>query len=1295
MAYIRSFKTQTTLSEYIAGPFTITQIPQNIDVETITVSTAVKLYRGLIYEKITTSVDDPGTIAKLLVVINELEEGSGSAGGFGGLFKIINLGTANGIHKETVNGEAKLKSIRAGSNIVVSANDDEITITGTTPPVSVPIDSIDNVGPLSAAGIYKDISGQTARLRRISAGDNVTIVQNADDITINAVIPPIPSQGVVSGQNVGNNTGYGVFKDVLNTTTARFKRIIPGNNITMSSTDDDITINAVVPVITPATVTNLANTGSVSSVGVFKELTSTVGYFRKLKAGNNATVALDGDDITISAIIPSPSGAQTITNVGTSGAADVFKQLAGTEAQLRRIKEGSNISIDVVGDDIVISAVPGEGAEFASGVNVGAGEGAVYKNTLGSNLVFRTIKAGDNISIVQNADELVINAIEGGETDVAGVVSDATAGAESVINNTQDNIVHLKGVKAGANATVTTVGNDIVIAANPGVTTGSNVGTGEGQVFKQINSGTASFKSIKAGDNIVITDDGDTITIDAETGGDVGLTTLASDGTSGSVAVTNGVTGSTAHFKGIKGGANVSVTEDLTDITIAATFDGMTSGQNDGDGVGKIFKSVTGGVGSYRSIKAGTGVSISQDADNVIINAAGGSSGVVNVVNNGSGEGAVGIDVTGPDLNLRTIKAGSNITITETAEEIVIGSNMDLTGAVTALQNVDGGDSYDARVFKNTTAGVASMRSIKAGTNVSIVEGPDVITINASGGSSTSLVNDGDGVGKVYKSTVGADVHLRSIKAGSGVSIAQDTNNIVISATGGGGGGSGTATGFNDYSDTNAYTAGEVATKDGLILRAKEPIDAGAFDATKWEILGDGAGRAENTIDRKVAISASKTPYFGFSDDINDSSFMSNSNSVVINSGDFIYTQLNKLTYNNGVYFELDVSEITGIGDQWFEMAIAKADTPDLDYFVKGIDTNGRIYFAEGGNCKIADAPEFAFNIRFGYSGGIDFGQAKVRVGAHNTILGNNTYHLQLSNVLLVNYNKIAVIITKGDRSINIQNNLNEHNGLSIQVHGYNNNDDSLTLLAKTLIMTPPYFDDSMMDRIIISSHGFNTTINNSGTWLIPDSAFMNLGNYNGYIFNQDVTDDDRNIYCEYGALPAEPWSIWDENPPSYPALAGPANDNFADAALITVGENTGYSTVLATSEAGEPDPVCDNGPQNTIWFKWVAPTTGRYRVDTGGSLDYQSNDTADTILTVYAHDGSNNIANLTFVDGADGGYSGIDTENDYVLSKVVFETISGQEYRFQVNGYNNGDCLININIMETTEDLYGMAQEE
>jgi len=75
-------------------------------------------------------------------------------------------------------------------------------------------------------------------------------------------------------------------------------------------------------------------------------------------------------------------------------------------------------------------------------------------------------------------------------------------------------------------------------------------------------------------------------------------------------------------------------------------------------------------------------------------------------------------------------------------------------------------------------------------------------------------------------------------------------------------------------------------------------------------------------------------------------------------------------------------------------------------------------------------------------------------------------------------------------------------------------------------------------------------------------------------------------------------------------AAAPPANDAFADATRLVVGQEFSGSLAGATVELGESRDSYGN-PQHTVWFRYRAPATTRVTVDTGGSA-------AETILRVY-----------------------------------------------------------------------------
>jgi Ca2+-binding RTX toxin-like protein len=121
------------------------------------------------------------------------------------------------------------------------------------------------------------------------------------------------------------------------------------------------------------------------------------------------------------------------------------------------------------------------------------------------------------------------------------------------------------------------------------------------------------------------------------------------------------------------------------------------------------------------------------------------------------------------------------------------------------------------------------------------------------------------------------------------------------------------------------------------------------------------------------------------------------------------------------------------------------------------------------------------------------------------------------------------------------------------------------------------------------------------------------------------------------------------------PALAAPANDNFADAQVANTGDTnpTSGSNVDATKEAGEPDHAGDAGGAS-VWYRWTAPSSGAATVDTCDS-------TFDSLLAVYTGDSVSGLVEAGRSDDdcafGNGGF-------------VEFDAQAGQVYRIAVDGF-------------------------
>ncbi len=127
---------------------------------------------------------------------------------------------------------------------------------------------------------------------------------------------------------------------------------------------------------------------------------------------------------------------------------------------------------------------------------------------------------------------------------------------------------------------------------------------------------------------------------------------------------------------------------------------------------------------------------------------------------------------------------------------------------------------------------------------------------------------------------------------------------------------------------------------------------------------------------------------------------------------------------------------------------------------------------------------------------------------------------------------------------------------------------------------------------------------------------------------------------------------------PPPPPPAAPANDQFADAQVISglSGEVDG-TNVGATKEAGEPDHADVPGGAS-VWYAWTSPAAGQALFDTC-TADY------DTLLGVYT---GTSLDDLELVAGNDDDCASGDFPT--LQSSVTFAATAGTTYWIAVDGF-------------------------
>jgi hypothetical protein len=305
-----------------------------------------------------------------------------------------------------------------------------------------------------------------------------------------------------------------------------------------------------------------------------------------------------------------------------------------------------------------------------------------------------------------------------------------------------------------------------------------------------------------------------TITVDAQ-----GRITSASDNTLGSSANATNIgtgsqvfkqSGSDYQFRTLRGSNTITITQNDSDISIDTANVGtvtQVSLQN-GSGINITGSPVTTSgtfiVGlSNTSVSAGTytAATITVDAQGRITNAVANQPGEINTASNlGGGDGHVYAQKVGTDLRFRSLRAGNNVTISETATEIII----DAASSGSASANT-GNITFNGQNIGSTTNAINITASLYAE-----LEWTDGSTATYVGVDNSGAYLQGPNGGQLS-----FDGNNITIPAGGSL---YDSNGNNLLASGGGGAGSGvTSVGING-SNAISVSGGPITTSGSISL---------------------------------------------------------------------------------------------------------------------------------------------------------------------------------------------------------------------------------------------------------------------------------------------------------------------------------------------------------------------------------------------------------------------------------------------------------------------------------------------
>ena len=405
------------------------------------------------------------------------------------IIDITNLGSGAILYAGRVDNKFQLKSLIAGENITLVENPNDITI--------------------SATGIrgITSINGNTTAAQIISSGNGIDVVNNENAHTLNvddSVVRLAESQILTSKTiDAGNNSLANINEGSLTVREGAAGTVLTSRGINQTPTYQAIPNSG-----EDNTASNLAG------VGLFAQKVGVDLEFKGLIAGNNVTLTPSATGVTISAIGGGVSGIisingdttaaqliragtginvidginglhtiqidnavvtldrnQILSNKTINAANNNLQNILETSLIVQAGAAGTVLTSNGVGDSPTYQAITT--GEDNTGANLGAGAG-VFAQKVGVVLQFKSLIAGDNITLTPSATGIIIASPSGGSgiTSLNGNATPAqvvAAGAGLTIDNQgnthifgiDDTVVTMAGAQMLTNKTIDNLDNTL------------------------------------------------------------------------------------------------------------------------------------------------------------------------------------------------------------------------------------------------------------------------------------------------------------------------------------------------------------------------------------------------------------------------------------------------------------------------------------------------------------------------------------------------------------------------------------------------------------------------------------------------------------------------------------------------------------------------------------------------------------------------------------------------------------------------------------------------------------------